>query len=104
MSSYDKLLGALAVANSQKNLAGDLKDYNDILVHHLDKVYSHESLLKNKFLGGQPQEEVFSPLVQNELDEIVKNIKLYEVQDNVQAARKKWIYKSIYEIFARFTK
>ena len=48
MSSYDKLLGALAVANSQKNLAGDLKDYNDILVHHLDKVYSHESLLKNK--------------------------------------------------------
>ena len=104
MSSYDKLLGALAVANSQKNLAGDWHDYNEILIHHLDKVYSHESLLKNKFLGGQPQEEVFTGLIQVELEEIVKNIKLYEIQDNVQAARKKWIYKSIYEIFARFTK
>lgn len=104
MSAYDKLLGALAVVNAQKNLSNDLKDYNDILFSHLDNIYSHNDLLKFKFLGGHPEEAVFSSLLQTELDDIVSKIKAYEPQDNVQAARKTRIYKSIYEILVRFTK
>lgn len=104
MSLYSRVIGALSVVNAQQQLNNDLKDYNEILHFHLDKIYSHPNMLKFKFLGGTPEDEEVKSLAMVELASIVKNRRNYEIQDNIYAARKKFIYQSIEPIFQQLCK
>lgn len=104
MSLYSKVIGAMSVINSQNQLKHDLKDYNEIFNFHLDKIYSHESMLKFKFLGGLPSDEDVKVLAVKELQIIIKHRQNYELQDNIMAARKKWIYQSIEPFFQQLSK
>lgn len=104
MSLYSQIIGAMSVIRSQNQLNHDLKDFNEILHFHLDKIYSHPNMLKFKFLGGTPENDEVQALALKELQSIIKHRKNYEMQDNVMAARKKWIYKSIEPFFQQLSK
>lgn len=104
MNLYSQIIGALAVIRSQNKLNHDLKDFNEILSFHLNNIYSHESLLKFKFLGGSPSDEEIKVLSLVELEKIIKQRQNYELQDNISAARKKWIYQSIEPFFQQLCK